>query len=46
MSSNYKSVDKFGINVQEKLDVLKNLKALRKDMISMRINIEKNIELF
>ena len=41
MSSNYKSIDKFGINVQEKLDVLKNLKALRKDMISMRINIEK-----
>ena len=41
MSSNYKSVDKFGINVQEKLDVLKNLKALRKDMISMRINIDK-----
>ena len=41
MSSNYKSVDKFGINVQEKLDVLKNLNALRKDMISMRINIDK-----
>ena len=41
MSSNYKSVDKFGINVQEKLDVLKNVKALRKDMISMRINIDK-----
>ena len=41
MSSNYKSIDKFGINVQEKLDVLKNLKALRKDMISMRINIDK-----
>lgn len=41
MSSNYKSIDKFGINVQEKLDVLKNVKALRKDMISMRINIEK-----
>ena len=41
MSSNYKSIDKFGINVQEKLDVLKNLNALRKDMISMRINIEK-----
>lgn len=41
MSSNYKSIDKFGINVQEKLDVLKNLNALRKDMISMRINIDK-----
>ena len=41
MSSNYKSIDKFGINVQEKLDVLKNVKALRKDMISMRINIDK-----
>ena len=41
MSSNYKSIDKFGINVQEKLDVLKNLKSLRKDMISMRINIDK-----
>lgn len=41
MSRNYKSVDKFGINVQEKLDVLKNLNALRKDMISMRINIDK-----
>ena len=41
MSSNYKSIDKFGINVQEKLYVLKNVKALRKDMISMRINIEK-----
>ena len=41
MSSNYKSIDKFGINVQEKLYVLKNVKALRKDMISMRINIDK-----
>ena len=41
MSSNYKSIDEFGINVQEKLDVLKNLKSLRKDMISMRINIDK-----
>lgn len=41
MSRNYKSVDKFGINVQEKLDVLKNVKALRRDMLSIRINIEK-----
>lgn len=41
MNRNYKSVDKFGINVQEKLDVLKNVKALRRDMLSIRINIEK-----
>ena len=41
MSSNYKSVDKFGINIQEKLEVLKNVKDLRRDMISIRINIEK-----
>ena len=36
MSSNYKSVDKFGINIQEKLEVLKNVKDLIRDMISIR----------